>query len=77
MEQHPHYWILEPPVEPTSLGVCKCCGATRSFSNVSKDNFGGYNRHREGPKPKRVVTYTRKRWEEQMYAHDEAPLGTS
>ena len=29
----PHYWLIEPPQGPTSMGVCKLCGATREFDN--------------------------------------------
>ena len=28
-----HYWVVEPPAGETSGGVCKLCGATRSFPN--------------------------------------------
>jgi hypothetical protein len=28
-----HYWLIEPPNGPTSIGVCKICGATREFDN--------------------------------------------
>ena len=29
----PHHWLIEPPQGPTSMGVCKLCGATREFDN--------------------------------------------
>lgn len=30
-----HHWQIETPAGETSLGVCKLCGATRSFANYS------------------------------------------
>ena len=29
----PHYWLIEPPKGPTSMGICKLCGAIREFDN--------------------------------------------
>lgn len=29
----PHHWLIERPDRETSVGVCKYCGAVRSFSN--------------------------------------------
>lgn len=34
----PHHWIIEPATGPTSLGVCKLCGAEKEFSNQFKRN---------------------------------------
>jgi hypothetical protein len=28
-----HYWVIESPKGPTSLGRCKICGAVSEFSN--------------------------------------------
>ena len=28
-----HYWMIEPHLGPTSLGVCRLCGAEREFNN--------------------------------------------
>jgi len=28
-----HYWVIESPTGPTSIGVCKYCGAVNEFSN--------------------------------------------
>ncbi len=28
-----HYWVIESPQGPTSLGRCKFCGAVSEFSN--------------------------------------------
>ena len=28
-----HYWVIESPQGPTSLGRCKICGAVSEFSN--------------------------------------------
>jgi hypothetical protein len=29
----PHHWLIEPPKGPTSIGVCKMCGAIKEFDN--------------------------------------------
>lgn len=29
-----HYWDIEPPNGPTSIGICRHCGAQDEFSNV-------------------------------------------
>jgi hypothetical protein len=34
----PHHWIIEPATGPTSMGVCKLCGAAKEFSNQFKRN---------------------------------------
>lgn len=28
-----HHWVIDSPLEATSGGVCKRCGATREFDN--------------------------------------------
>jgi len=28
-----HHWMIDPPIEPTSKGVCKHCGEEREFEN--------------------------------------------
>ena len=28
-----HYWVIESPDGPTSIGVCKHCGVVREFDN--------------------------------------------
>ncbi len=28
-----HHWIIEPPTQRISKGVCKLCGATKEFEN--------------------------------------------
>jgi hypothetical protein len=28
-----HYWIVEPAIPATSLGICKYCGVTKEFTN--------------------------------------------
>jgi hypothetical protein len=28
-----HYWVIETPQGPTSMGRCKYCGATSEFKN--------------------------------------------
>ncbi|MBI2327485.1 hypothetical protein HYU92_04150 [Candidatus Curtissbacteria bacterium] len=34
-----HYWLIEPPQGPTSPGVCKHCGDSKTFLN---NLDGGY-----------------------------------
>ena len=29
----PHYWLIDPPRAPESLGVCRRCGQERWFQN--------------------------------------------
>lgn len=28
-----HHWVIESPEGPTSIGICKYCGATKEFTN--------------------------------------------
>lgn len=32
-----HYWLIESPQGPTSMGMCKLCGARKEFSNSVVD----------------------------------------
>ncbi len=32
-----HYWVIEYPVRPTSMGICKLCGCEREFANSFDD----------------------------------------
>lgn len=32
-----HHWVIESPQGPTSMGMCKLCGAQREFSNSATD----------------------------------------
>lgn len=32
-----HYWLIESPHGPTSLGICKYCGAQKEFRNSAGD----------------------------------------
>lgn len=32
-EECVHFWLIESPNGPTSLGVCKLCGRTQAFRN--------------------------------------------
>ena len=34
-----HYWVIEPPTGPTSLGICKYCRAEREFNNFIEESF--------------------------------------
>ena len=37
-----HHWLIESPNGPTSEGICKRCGATRTFRNFSQPHFPYY-----------------------------------
>ena len=39
-----HYWIIESADGPTSMGLCKFCGAEKEFFNSLPD-FSGVKRH--------------------------------
>jgi hypothetical protein len=30
-----HYWVIDPPNGPISIGTCKKCGEKKEFSNYS------------------------------------------
>lgn len=32
-----HHWLIESPEGPTSLGICKLCGAQKEFRNSASD----------------------------------------
>jgi hypothetical protein len=32
-----HHWLIESPQGPTSIGMCKLCGARKEFSNSVTD----------------------------------------
>jgi hypothetical protein len=32
-----HHWLIESPQGPTSMGMCKLCGAQKEFSNSASD----------------------------------------
>ena len=34
---HCHYWIIERPKGPTSIGVCRFCGSAKEFDNFGPD----------------------------------------
>jgi hypothetical protein len=34
-----HHWMIAAPVGETSTGVCRLCGASRSFYNSSEPKF--------------------------------------
>ena len=38
-----HWWVIESPNGPMSIGTCKKCGVQHEFSNISPfyDTFGG------------------------------------
>jgi len=44
---HSHHWLIDTPCGPTSEGVCRICGLTRTFRNSfpELDNAG----FRDGP----------------------------
>jgi hypothetical protein len=37
-----HHWLIESPHGPTSLGVCKLCGARKEFRNSVADLLWEY-----------------------------------
>lgn len=37
-----HHWIIESPQGPTSRGICRRCGAKRTFSNASPDGMNSF-----------------------------------
>ena len=37
-----HYWLIEPPSGPVSLGICRFCLETRDFKNSS--SWSGWGR---------------------------------
>jgi hypothetical protein len=43
-----HRWRIAAPNGPTSPGVCRLCGATRDFPNVSDESVWAMN---EGNRP--------------------------
>lgn len=45
---HAHHYIVAPPNGPTSEGVCKECGATRTFPNFVEGSYvADFNARRE------------------------------
>ncbi len=36
-----HHWDIEPPNGPTSMGMCRGCGAERVFRNSTEDISSG------------------------------------
>ena len=32
-----HHWLIESPHGPTSMGICKLCGAQKEFRNSASD----------------------------------------
>ena len=32
-----HHWLIESPQGPTSMGICKLCGARKEFRNSAAD----------------------------------------
>ena len=32
-----HHWLIDSPQGPTSIGMCKLCGARKEFSNSAGD----------------------------------------
>lgn len=40
-----HYWNIEPPDGPVSLGICKKCGEKKQFRN-----WKGWNEHQSSTK---------------------------
>lgn len=38
-----HQWMIDSPNGPQSQGVCRLCGAERSFQNFIEGSSWGYN----------------------------------
>jgi len=38
-----HQWMIDSPNGPQSKGVCRLCGAERSFQNFIEGSSWGYN----------------------------------
>jgi len=38
-----HQWMIDSPNGPQSRGVCRLCGAERSFQNFIEGSSWGYN----------------------------------
>jgi hypothetical protein len=34
----PHHWVIQPALGPTSKGICKRCGAEKTFQNYWDDD---------------------------------------
>jgi hypothetical protein len=52
----PHYWLIEPPRGPTSMGICKLCGAIKEFDNQFSVQHGRPSQDGlENPKKELVV----------------------
>ena len=43
-----HYWLIEAPEGPTSLGVCRYCGQERTFENRLETHLGDAHGHEFG-----------------------------
>ena len=50
----PHHWDIEPAKGATSKGVCRLCGAVKSFNNSGGDEYvqgviQSNGRYKQGP----------------------------
>ena len=43
-----HYWLIEAPEGPTSLGVCRYCGQERTFENRFENHSGDAHGYESG-----------------------------
>jgi len=48
-----HHWVIESPDGPTSIGICKYCGAVKEFSNFlpfsTWEDYGSKQNKRQRP----------------------------
>jgi hypothetical protein len=56
----PHHWLIDPPQGPTSMGVCKLCGATREFDNQYSKSSEVVTGNGQGQKENELVNARRR-----------------
>ena len=47
---HSHFWCIDPPSGPTSIGVCRDCGEKRTFRNRLTEEEEYQAMHAKAPK---------------------------
>ena len=43
LNQCKHYWVIESPTGPTSVGICKLCSRQKEFKNNPSVNYVDYS----------------------------------
>ncbi|UCC60349.1 MAG: hypothetical protein JSW38_07470 [Dehalococcoidia bacterium] len=56
----PHHWLIDPPQGPTSMGICKLCGATREFDNQYSKSSEAVTGNGQGQKENELVNARRR-----------------